>query len=285
MSPLTHAFDDKTIFREYEPHELKQARYPHVWDKLDEPRHTDVLDAADMILPGGVKDVVRHATGERCERCRHPYRPGFSEWAPKDPAIRPEFRDGASTGLTADVQLMFHASELIAGYERDGGPGYPTVTDRDRAEREDHWSPCDARCTHPGPFRTRRRPHPDVGPCFGWTTYRADAPDAGERVRSGLETQAAWRILTVHHLNERKHDLRWWNLAALCQRCHLVIQRKVTMDVPWPWEHSTWFQPHAAAWYALKFLGEHLTYTETMGRLDELLALGVQSEATERMAL
>ncbi len=104
-------------------------------------------------------------------------------------------------------------------------------------------------------------------------------------IAKGAAIQAAWRILTVHHLNERKHDLRWHNLAALCQRCHLVIQRKVTMENPWPWEHSTWFRPHAAAWYALRYLGEHLTYTDTMARLDELLALGREHEAVERMAL
>jgi len=33
--------------------------------------------------------------------------------------------------------------------------------------------------------------------------------------------------LTVHHLDMNKENLELWNLAALCQRCHLHIQGKV----------------------------------------------------------
>ena len=33
--------------------------------------------------------------------------------------------------------------------------------------------------------------------------------------------------LTVHHLDGDKWNLELWNLAALCQRCHLHIQNKV----------------------------------------------------------
>jgi hypothetical protein len=33
--------------------------------------------------------------------------------------------------------------------------------------------------------------------------------------------------LTVHHLDGNKWNLELWNLAALCQRCHLHIQNKV----------------------------------------------------------
>ena len=34
-------------------------------------------------------------------------------------------------------------------------------------------------------------------------------------------------MLTVHHLDGIKSNVEEWNLAALCQRCHLHIQRKV----------------------------------------------------------
>ena len=275
---LAHPFDDTRVFRLYEPHELKNDRYPFAWERLEDPAHSRVLDLADMVLPGGVKDVVRAVAGGRCQRCRHPYRPGCGSWAPKDDTLRPPSARNM-TGLPTDVQLMFHACELLGSADE-----FRTVPDRDRAEREDLWSPCDPACTHGGPFRSRVQAFGAARP-RGWTVYGPGAQDAGERVRKGMETEAAWRILTVHHLNERKFDLRWWNLAALCQRCHLQIQRKVTMEVPWPWEHSTWFRPHAAAWYALKFLGEHLTYTQTLARLDELLELGLEHEATERMAL
>ena len=88
--------------------------------------------------------------------------------------------------------------------------------------------------------------------------------------------EAAWRILTVHHLrlgHEHKRDLRWWNLAALCQRCHLQIQGKVVLERVWPHEHSDWFKPYAAGWYAASYLGEDLTREQVEARLDELLAL------------
>jgi hypothetical protein len=33
--------------------------------------------------------------------------------------------------------------------------------------------------------------------------------------------------LTVHHLDGNKWNLEPWNLAALCQRCHLQVQNKI----------------------------------------------------------
>jgi hypothetical protein len=110
------------------------------------------------------------------------------------------------------------------------------------------WSPCDERCTH----RDRAGDW-----CFG----RGDEP------------LARWRILTVHHLTGNKADLRWWNLAALCQRCHLQIQGRVRMEQVYPYEHSDWFKPYAAGYYAATYLGEDLTREETVTRLDELLGL------------
>lgn len=32
------------------------------------------------------------------------------------------------------------------------------------------------------------------------------------------------RVLTVHHLDGDKSNSEWWNLAALCQVCHLHVQ-------------------------------------------------------------
>jgi hypothetical protein len=77
----------------------------------------------------------------------------------------------------------------------------------------------------------------------------------------------------VHHLDEVKGNCRWWNLAALCQRCHLQIQGKVRMERVWAWEHSEWFKPYVAGFYALSYLGEDLDRPAVMARLDELLAL------------
>lgn len=82
-----------------------------------------------------------------------------------------------------------------------------------------------------------------------------------------------WTILTVHHWDGDKANCRWWNCLALCQRCHLHIQGKVSAERPWVFEHSDWFKPYVAGFYAFKYLGQHLSQEETMDRLDELLAL------------
>jgi hypothetical protein len=129
------------------------------------------------------------------------------------------------------------------------------------------WSLCDAFCTH-------------------WSELRAVSPNGlavpvPEGFQAGPEVgqwfpwrvEAHWRILTVHHLDGNKLNCRWWNLAALCQRCHLTIQGKVRMERIWPWEHSEWFQVYVAGFYAWSYLGEDLGRAEVEARLPELLAL------------
>jgi hypothetical protein len=82
------------------------------------------------------------------------------------------------------------------------------------------------------------------------------------------------RVLTVHHLDGQKDNCAWWNLTALCQVCHLVIQAKVDMWRPWAFlEHSDWFKPYVAGWYAWRYLGQDLERDEVEERMDELLAL------------
>lgn len=83
---------------------------------------------------------------------------------------------------------------------------------------------------------------------------------------------ARWRILTVHHLDGDKANCRWWNLAALCQRCHLTIQGRVKLEREFIAEHSEWFKPFAAGWYAWKYEGRDIDRGEALARIDELLA-------------
>ena len=135
---------------------------------------------------------------------------------------------------------------------------------------EQPWSPCDRRCRHRGPARLSYIA--DDGSPVAIEDHQL-ATEAGVVIGYGKEVQARSRILTVHHLNGDKLDCRWWNLVALCQRCHLTIQGKVRMERRWLGEHSNWFKPYAAAWYALDRLGEDLSREETMARLEELLAL------------
>jgi hypothetical protein len=138
------------------------------------------------------------------------------------------------------------------------------------AHGKGEWSPCDEACTHRGPYRYEWLDS-------AWHEVTADDPvsPAGlVKQLAGLRAvEAQWRILTVHHLTMDKGDLRWWNLASLCQRCHLQIQGKVQMARVYPWAHSEWFKPYAAGWYAWAYLGEELTREETLARLAELLAL------------
>ena len=146
------------------------------------------------------------------------------------------------------------------------------------------WTPCDERCTHGEPVRR------SMGGTFGDIHEQTDVP-IGETVQSVRERfpmwliMARWRILTVHHLDGNKWNLLWWNLAALCQRCHLEIQGKVDLVKPWPWEHSEWFRVHAAGWYAFRYLARELDRAEVERRLDELLAIGARHDAVERMPL
>ncbi len=59
-------------------------------------------------------------------------------------------------------------------------------------------------------------------------------------------------MLTVHHLDLNKSNCRWWNLVALCQKCHLQIQHKVILERLYMFEHSLWFQPYVAGYYAFQ---------------------------------
>ena len=63
-------------------------------------------------------------------------------------------------------------------------------------------------------------------------------------------------MLTVHHLDGNKFNLEYWNLAALCQRCHLRVQARVDfLHIPLVWDwvmnrgsllstHSYWMSKH-----------------------------------------
>ncbi len=165
---------DSELYRVYAPEECGEDGYPYQW-------HGTI----GYERGPAIKNLVRAAAGDRCQRCGHPYLKGMGEW-----------------------------------------------------------SPCDEWCGHDGPVS----------------------------LQDGVPV-ARWRILTVHHLNGVKADCRWWNLAALCQRCHLHIQKKVIMERVFPFDHTAWFRPHAAGWYAFAYLNEELSREETMDRMDELLAL------------
>lgn len=160
---------------------------------------------------------------------------------------------------------------------------HPYVVGTNKMERVWHegggfsyesWSPCDGRCEHAGPIRYRNPAVAILDPDdASWTVSELDHGPAGDLADSGWQTEARFRILTVHHLDQDKANCLWWNLVALCQRCHLTTQRRVVMDRAYIFEHSDWFKPYAAGYYAWKYLGEYLDRDETMERIDHLLAL------------
>ena len=98
-----------------------------------------------------------------------------------------------------------------------------------------------------------------------WTCVRCGQEHSGRMDGNGL---------TVHHLDLNPANCEWWNIPALCQRCHLQIQHKVVIERPWVMtDHSDWFKPYVAGYYAYRYLGLNLTRDEVMVRLDELLTL------------
>lgn len=66
-----------------------------------------------------------------------------------------------------------------------------------------------------------------------------------ERCGRRHEPKAGY-CLTVHHLDGNKQNNADWNLAVLCQRCHLYMQGTVIMEqMLFDFvKVSKWFAPH-----------------------------------------
>lgn len=193
---------------------------------------------------GGVTDLLRRYKPSECGEDGYPL-----AWHKGEPAIKDLVRDLAE----------HRCVRCLHPYEKG-------------ANGKGQWSPCDDRCQHDGPLRVF---YGDlVLPVF-FEELSAGfvAADLIPIYAPKGRIDAEWRILTVHHLTGEKADCRWWNLAALCQRCHLQIQGRVRMEQVYPFEHSDWFKPYAAGYYAATHLGEELTREKTEDRLDDLLAL------------
>lgn len=215
----------------------------------------------DCLGMGSLKARVRLEAGHRCVRCMHPYMP-----------------KGDARILGVERSGM-HECPDCEGWGRITDPDAPSSRCKcdGRGVVWTPWSSCDERCTHAGPICWR-----PVGGEEEWAEAVNSPSTAGEWITDPdgvqIEVEAEWRILTVHHLDGDKANVRWWNLAALCQRCHLEIQSRVVMERVYPHEHSEWFKPYVSGYYAAVYLNEaDLSREEVMGRLDELLALERQA--------
>ncbi len=89
-----------------------------------------------------------------------------------------------------------------------------------------------------------------------WPAIARRIKDAGgwicERCKHPHDVASA-HVLTVHHLDGNKANCADWNLAALCQRCHLTVQGRVQMHqgfMPEILPVSEWFRPHLAGYLA-----------------------------------
>jgi 5-methylcytosine-specific restriction endonuclease McrA len=90
--------------------------------------------------------------------------------------------------------------------------------------------------------------------------FRAARGNKCERCGHPHEPKAGY-TLTIHHLDNDKSNCAEWNLAALCQRCHLSIQSRVDMDQGWMLEHTPWMRPHVER--MLEWLKKQKRETET----------------------
>lgn len=124
------------------------------------------------------------------------------------------------------------------------------------------WSPCDDRCRHTGPLGIMR----------GIAVSECHEDMAKIYSGNSSPVYARWRILTVHHFDGNKANCAWWNLLALCQRCHLTIQCRVNPQQPYMFEHSDWLKSYVAGFYACKYEGKMISKIEAIKRMDQLLA-------------
>ena len=98
----------------------------------------------------------------------------------------------------------------------------------------------------------------------GWRCVRCDHP----------HDRSTWHVLTVHHLDGNKANSAWWNLLALCQRCHLSVQGRVDPHRPYLLEHTAWFRPYVGGFYAEQTWGEHLERWRVEANLIDCLRAG-----------
>ena len=113
-----------------------------------------------------------------------------------------------------------------------------------------------------------------------------DYPENWDEIAKVVKDEASWKCvrcehihapedgytLTVHHLDLNPANCAWWNIPALCQRCHLSIQNKDVMERHWMFEHSEWFKPYVAGYYAHS-VGLIETKEYVLANLKDLLIL------------
>lgn len=112
---------------------------------------------------------------------------------------------------------------------------------------------------------------------------RGEYPSNWPEIAQWVKTIAGWRcercleahesrfegfVLTVHHLDGNKDNCEIWNLAALCQRCHLRVQSRVEFyNIPeiYDWQtytyrpltrHTRWLARHIKGYNVWAFFND-----------------------------
>lgn len=95
--------------------------------------------------------------------------------------------------------------------------------------------------------------------------HRGQYPENWKAIAQQVKDEEGWRcerckaahnpdnrtghVLTVHHLDGDKSNCARWNLAALCQKCHLKLEHSVNMDqFILGFRVSPWFKKHYDGW-------------------------------------
>lgn len=145
-----------------------------------------------------------------------------------------------------------------------------------RVKEEAGWR-C-VRCMHPD--------HPRLREKYGAGRVACDDRCSHKGATWGSPPEKK-RVLTVHHLDGDKSNVRWWNLAPLCQVDHLAIQGKVAMEQTYSEPHSDWFLPYVAGYYVETIEGFEVSRSFVEERLAECLAIGqphLEEHYRERLA-
>ena len=117
--------------------------------------------------------------------------------------------------------------------------------------------------------------------------HRGTYPENWDEIARAVKQAANWKCircarahnpvigycLTVHHFDGNKSNCEWWNLLALCQRCHLSIQGRVDPNTPYMFEHSDWLKPFVAGFYAKKYQKRDLNRDAVLAELEALLSI------------
>lgn len=96
--------------------------------------------------------------------------------------------------------------------------------------------------------------------------YSDNWPEIAKRIKdeAGWKCEAChsansvvgWRVLTVHHLDGDIENDEDWNLAALCQRCHLSVQSWFVFGQESIFNVPNWLIPHIEGWEASRCLSK-----------------------------